>query len=185
MLWKCCTQYGSKFGKLSRGHRTRKYQFSFQLQRKVMPKNVQTITHLHWIHMLTRLCSKSFKLAFSITWTKNFQMYKLGFEAVEEPKVKLPTSVGSQRKQGNFRKTLTSLTMVKPLTVWITTNCGKFSKRWEYQVVLFVSCKTCMKVRKQVRTLYGTTDWFKIEKGVQQGCVSSHCLFSLYMMCLA
>ena len=41
MLWKCCTQYASKFGKLSSGHRTGKHQFSFQSQRKAMPKNVQ------------------------------------------------------------------------------------------------------------------------------------------------
>ena len=42
MLWKCCTQYASKFGKLSSGHRTGKGQFSFQSQRKAMPKNAQT-----------------------------------------------------------------------------------------------------------------------------------------------
>ena len=42
MLWKCCTQHASKFGKLSSGHRTGKCQFSFQSQRKAMPKNAQT-----------------------------------------------------------------------------------------------------------------------------------------------
>ena len=47
MLWKCCTQYASKFGKLSSGHRTRKGQFSFQSQRKAMPKNVQTTAQWH------------------------------------------------------------------------------------------------------------------------------------------
>ena len=47
MLWKCCTQYASKFGKLSSGHRTGKGQFSFQSQRKVTPKNVQNTTQLH------------------------------------------------------------------------------------------------------------------------------------------
>ena len=47
MLWKCCTQYGNKFGKLSSGHRTGKGQFSFQSQRKVMPKYAQTTTQLH------------------------------------------------------------------------------------------------------------------------------------------
>ena len=50
MLWKCCTQYASKFGKLSNGHRIRKDQFSFQSQRKAMPKNVQTIAKLHSSH---------------------------------------------------------------------------------------------------------------------------------------
>ena len=52
MLWKCCTQYAIKFGKLSSGHRTGKDQFSFQPQRKAMPKNAQTTAQLHSSHML-------------------------------------------------------------------------------------------------------------------------------------
>ena len=52
MLWKCCTQYASKFGKLSSGHRTGKGPCSFQSQRKAMPKNVQTTAQLHSFHML-------------------------------------------------------------------------------------------------------------------------------------
>ena len=51
---KCCTQYASKFGKLSSGHRTGKGQFSFQSQRKAMPKNVQTTAQLHSSHMLAK-----------------------------------------------------------------------------------------------------------------------------------
>ena len=66
--------------------------------------------------MLVRLCSKSFKLGFSSTWIENFQMYKMGLEKTEEPEIKLPTFVGSQRKQGN--STSASLTTLKPLTVW-------------------------------------------------------------------
>ena len=54
MLWKCCTQYASKSGKLSSGHRTGKSQFSFQSQKKAMPKNAQTTTQLHSSHMLVR-----------------------------------------------------------------------------------------------------------------------------------
>ena len=78
-------------------------------------------------------------------------MYKLDLEKAEDPEVKLPTSVGSQKKQGNSKKPSTSapLTVLKPLTVWITTNCGKFFKRWEHQTTLPVSCKTCMQVKKQ------------------------------------
>ena len=69
---------------------------------------------------------------------KNFQMYTLDLEKAEEPEIKLPTYTRSQKKQENFRKTSTSasLTTLKPLTVWITTNCGKFLKRWEYQIIL-------------------------------------------------
>ena len=57
--------------------------------------------------------------------------------------------------------------MPKPLTVWITTNCGKFWKRWKYQTTLPTSGEIYMLVKKQVRTGHGTTDWFHIGKGVQ------------------
>jgi len=64
----------------------------------------------------------------------NFQMFKLDLEKAEEPEIKLPTSAESQKKQEHSGKTSTSalLTMAKSLTVWITTNCEKFFKRWEY-----------------------------------------------------
>ena len=65
-------------------------------------------------------------------------MYKVGFKEAEEPEIKLSTFVGSWRKQRGFRKA-SSLTIQKPLTVWITKNCGKFLNRLEYQTVLPVS----------------------------------------------
>ena len=60
---------------------------------------------------------------------------KAGFRKGRGTRIKLPTSVGSQKKSENYRKASTSdlLTTAKPLTVWITTNCGKFLKRQEYQ----------------------------------------------------
>ena len=84
-------------------------------------------------------------------WTVNFQMFKLVFEKAEEPEIKLPASTGSSKKQESSRKTSISalLTMPKPLTVWITINCGKFWKRWEYQTTWPASWKTCMQIRKQ------------------------------------
>ena len=65
----------------------------------------------------------------------NCQMFKLDLEKAEEPEIKLPTFTGSSKKQESSRKIYTCalLTMPKPLTVWITTKCGKFFKRWEYQ----------------------------------------------------
>ena len=58
----------------------------------------------------------------------NFLMFKLVLEKAEEPEIKFPTSAGSSKKQESSRKTSLSalLTMPKPLTVWITINCGKF-----------------------------------------------------------
>ena len=104
MLCKCCTQYASKFGKLSSGHRTGKGQVSFQSQRKAMPKNAQTTTQLHSSHTLVKKCSKFSKPGFSNMGTANFQMFKLILEKAEEAEIKLPTSAGSWKKQGSSRK---------------------------------------------------------------------------------
>ena len=76
-------------------------------------------------------------------------MFKLDLEKAKEPEIKLKASIGSQEKQENSRKTSASLTTQKPFTVWITTNCGKFLKRWEYHNTLPASCKTCMQVKMQ------------------------------------
>ena len=75
-------------------------------------------------------------------------MFKLVLEKAEEPEIKLPTSVGSLKKQ-NSRKTSAFLTTPKPLIVWITRNYGKFFKRWEYQTTWPASWEICMQVRKQ------------------------------------
>ena len=120
MLWKRCTQYASKFGKLSRGPRTGKSLFSFQSQRKAMPKNVQTTTQLCSFHMQPKLCSKFFKLGLSSTWTENLKMYKQGLEKIEEPEMKLPTSAESQKKQKNSRKTSILLHWLRE-SLWL---CG-------------------------------------------------------------
>ena len=81
----------------------------------------------------------------------NFQMFKLVFKKAEEPEIKLPTSVGSSKKQESSRKTSTSalLTIPNPLNEWITTNRGKFFKRWEYQTTLPAFWEICMQVKKQ------------------------------------
>ena len=81
---------------------------------------------------------------------------KLDLEKAEEPEIKLQTSVGPLKKQESSRKTSISalLTMPKPLTVEITTNCGKFWKRWEYQTTLPASWEFCMQVKKHQLELH-------------------------------
>ena len=80
-----------------------------------------------------------------------FPDVQAGLEKAEEPQTKLPTSTGSSKKQESSRKTSISalLTIPKPLTVWITINCGKFWKRWAYQTTWPASWGTCMLVRKK------------------------------------
>ena len=84
-------------------------------------------------------------------WTVNFQMFKLVLEKAEEPEIKLPLSIGLFKKWESYIKTSISalLTMPKPLTVWITTNCGKFWKTWKYQTTWPASWEIGMQVRKQ------------------------------------
>ena len=141
----------ANLGKHSSGHRTGKGQFSFQSQRKAKPKNAQTTAQFHSSHTLVKWCLKFSKPGFSNTWTMNFQMFKLVLEKADEPEIKLSTLAGSLQKQESSRKTSISalLTMPKPLTVWITINCGKFWKIWEYHTTWPASWETYMQVRKQ------------------------------------
>ena len=93
-------------------------------------------------------------------------MFKLDLEKLEEPEIKLPTSVGSSKKQENIRKTSTSalLTMPKPLTVWITTN-WKILKEMgipDHLTCLLRNLYTGQEAT--VRTGDGITDWFQIGK---------------------
>ena len=117
-----------------------------------MPKNVQTATQLHWSHTLPKYCSKFSKPGFNSIWTVNFQMFKLDLQKGEEPEIKLPTTIGSSKKQESSRKTSTSalLTIPKPVTVWITTNCGKFFYRWKNQTTLPASWEICMQMQIQL-----------------------------------
>ena len=137
MLWKYCTQYVSKFGRLSSGHRTWKRSIFIPIAKKGNAKECSNYRTVAFISHASK-CSKFSKPGFSNTWTVNFLMFKLVLEKAEEPEIKVPTFAGSWKKQESSRQTSTSalLTMPKSLTVWITTNCGKFLKRWEYQTTL-------------------------------------------------
>ena len=150
MLWKCYTQYASKFGKLSSGHRTGKGQFSFQSQRKAMPKNAQTTAQLHSSHTLAKQCSK-----FSQAMLQKYVNWELpdvqaGFRKGRGTRDQIANIYWIIQKAREFQKKSTSASLItpKPLTIWITTNCGKFFKRWEYQTTLPASWEICMQVKK-------------------------------------
>ena len=77
-------------------------------------------------------------------------MFKLDLEKAEEPGIKLPTSIGSSKKQESYRKNIYFCFIdYAKVFVWITTNCGQFFKRWEYQTTWPASWQICMQVKKQ------------------------------------
>ena len=133
MLWKCCTQYVSKFGKLHSGHRTGKGQVSFQPQRKAVPKNAQTTTQLHSSHTLVMFKILQARLQQYVN--RELPDVQADFIKHRGTRNQIVSICWSSKKQQSSRKPSISalLTMPKPLTVWITINCGKFWKRWEYQ----------------------------------------------------
>ena len=120
----------------------------FEQQRKAKEKSIILCKYLKdngsKLHLIIAIKNWRYLLDY-------FLMFKLVLEKAEKPEIKLPTSAGSWEKQESSRKTSISalLTMPKPLTVWITINCGKFWKRWEYQTTWPASWEICMQVRKQ------------------------------------
>ena len=112
----------------------------------------------------------------------NFQMFKMVLEKAEEPEIKLPTSIGSSKKQESSRKIpiSASLTRPKPLSVWITTNLKILHKMGIPDHLICLLRNLYAGQEATVRTRHGTTDWFQIGKGVHQGCILSPCLFNRY-----
>ena len=116
--------------------------------------NAKECSNCHTIALISHTSKVMLKILWGrlqqyVNW--ELHMFKLDLEKAEEPEIKLPTSIGSLKKQESSRKISFSvlLTMPKPLTVWITINCGKFLRRWEYQTTWPASWETCMQVRKQ------------------------------------
>ena len=109
-------------------------------------------------------------------------MFKLHLKKAEEPKIKFPISNGPLEKQESSQKTSISalLTTPKPLTVWITTNCGKFLEMGIPDHLTCLLRNLYAGQEATVRIGHGTTGWFQIGKGGYQGCILSPCLFNLY-----
>ena len=105
-----------------------------------------------------------------------------GFRKGRETRVQTANSHWIIEKARELHKNIHfCLTTLKPLIVWITKNCGKFLKRWGIPEHLTSLLRNLYAgPETTVRTGHGTTDWFKIGKGVHQGCILSSCLFNIY-----
>ena len=174
MLWKCCTQDASKFGKLS--------SFPGSVFIPIPKKgNAKECSNYHTIALILHASKVMLKiLQARLQQYMNCELpdVQAGFRK-GKGNSKLPTSDGSLKKQESSTKTSISalLTMLKPLTVWITINCGKFWKRWAYQTTWPASWETHMQVRKlQLELDMEQQTVCKLEKGVHQGSPLWLCL---------
>ena len=150
MLWKCYTEYPSKFGNLSKWPQDWKISFI------PIPKtgNVKECSNCHISVLISHACNMMLKIL-----QARLQQYmnqelpdvRPGFRKGRGTRDQTANIRWIIEKGRNSRKASTSgsLTMLKPLAVWITTNCEKFLKRWKYQTALPVSWETCMWVKKQ------------------------------------
>ena len=110
-----------------------------------------------------------------------FQMCKLSLEKSEGPEIKLPTSVGSLKKQ-EFQKSICFVDYAKALDFVAHKELWKILQ--EMGITDHLTCLLRNLYASQeatFRTRHGTTDWFQIVKGVRQGCILSPCLFNLYL----
>ena len=154
MLWKCCTQYVSKFGKLSSGHRNEKGQVSFQSQRNVQMFNAKECSNYCTIALISHTSKVMLKiLQARLQQSVNHELpdVQTGFRKGRGTRDQIANIHWIMEKAREFQKNIYSalLTIPKPLTVCITINCGKFWKRWDYQTTTHASWEICMQVKKQ------------------------------------
>ena len=179
LLLKCCTQYASKFGKLSSGHRTGKGQFSFQSQRSVMPKNALLYNHAHFTSQqgntpnpssqASTVCERN---SICTSWIQKRQRNQRS----------------NCQHMLDYRKTKR---IPKSIYFCFTDYTKAFDcvdhKLWKILKEMGIPDHLICLVRNlyagqeaTVRTGHGTKDWLKIRKGVHQGCILSPSLFNLY-----
>ena len=114
---KCCAPYANKFGKLSSGHRNGKGQFSFQPQRRVMPKNVQSTAQLHSFHMLAKVLLKILQASLQQYMNQEIPDVQAGFQKGRGIRDQTANIHWIIEKTRRFKNKPTSLTMLKSLTV--------------------------------------------------------------------
>ena len=108
-------------------------------------------------------------------------MFKLVLEKAEEPEIKLPTFIGSRKKAREYQKNIYFCFIDYAKAFYrVDNNCGKFFKRQEYRTTLPASWEIYLQVKKEQLEPDMQQYWFKIGKGVHQGCILSHCLFNIF-----
>ena len=143
-----------------------------------VPKNLQTTVQLHSFPMLVKICSNRLQRYIN----QELPYEQAGFRKDRGTRNQIANIYGIIEKACEFRKisTSASLTTLKPLTIWITINCGKFLEMGIPDLLTCLLRNLYVGQEAIIRTLHETTDWFQIGKRVQQGSLLSPHLFNLY-----
>ena len=150
MLWKCYIEYANTFGKLSSGHRTGKSQFSFQSQRKGNVKECSNYRTTALISHASKVLLKILQARLQQYMNREIPDIQAGFRKGKGTRDQIANICWIIEKVRLPEKHLFLLYwLCQSLWLWITTNCGKFFKRWEYQTTWSASWEICMQVRKQ------------------------------------
>ena len=162
MLWKCCTQYASKSGKLSSGCRTGKGQFSLHFQRKAIPKNAQTAAQLHSSHMLVKWCLK-FSKPLQQIMNREHPDVQAGFTKGKGTRDQIANIRWIIKKAREFQKNIyfCFINYAKAF------DCMDHNKLWKILKEMGISDQLTCLLRNlyagqeaTVRTGHGSTDWF-------------------------
>ena len=146
-----------------------------------MPNNVQTTAKLHSSHV-SKVILKILQAMFQQYMNKEFPHVQAGFRKGRGTRDQIANIRWVTEKAKEYQKTSASalLNILNPLTVWITTICGKFLEEMKLPDLLTCLLRNLYVGHKAiVRIRYRTTDWFKIGKGVYQGCCHPAYLTSL------
>ena len=146
MLWKYCTQYTRKFQKLSRPQDWKRSVF-IPIPKKGNAKECSNYRRLALISRASKVMLKILQARLQQYMNRELPHVQAGFRKGRGTRDQIANICWIIKKAKEFqKKTSTSalLTMLKPLTVWIPTNCGKFLKRWEYQTILPGSWEICI-----------------------------------------
>ena len=149
MLWKCVTQYANKFGKLSNGHRTRKVSFHFN-PKKGSAKESSNYHIIALISCYQSNAQNSPSQASTVREPRTSRCYSWILKRQRNQKSNWQHPWDHKKAREYQKNTyFCFIDYAKALTVWITLNCGKFWKRWQYQTTWPASWETYMKVREQ------------------------------------
>ena len=160
MLWKCCTQYANKSGKLNSGHGTEKSVF-IPIPKKGNAKECSKYCTIALISHASKVMFKILQARLQQYMNDALPDVQAGFRKGRGTRDQIANIcwIIKETRQFQINIYIWFIDYVKAFdSVWITTNCGKFWKRWEYQTTWPASWEICMQIKKQVRTGHGTTE---------------------------